>query len=72
MRLLFDLRLTAPVCMRRGCVQVEVAKYAAYVQRKAYLFHRVFSETTQQRQLYRESVLPVVHKVGVVCACVCV
>jgi kinesin family protein 11 len=42
--------------------QVEVAKYAAYVQRKVYLFHRVFSESTQQRQLYRQAVRPLILK----------
>jgi kinesin family member 11 len=42
--------------------EVEVAKYAAYVQRKAYLFHRVFGEGTHQRQLYKETVLPVVQR----------
>lgn len=42
--------------------EVEVAKYAAYVQRKAYLFHRVFGEATQQRHLYKDTVLPVVRR----------
>ena len=43
-------------------IQVEVAKYAPYVQRKVYLFHRVFSESTQQRQLYRQAVRPLILK----------
>ncbi len=43
--------------------EVEVSKYATYVQRKVYLFHRVFSESTQQRQLYRQSIRPLVVKV---------
>ena len=50
-----------------ACAQVEVSKYATYVQRKVYLFHRVFSESTQQRQLYRQSIKPLVLKVMMHC-----
>ena len=39
-----------------------MSKYAAYVQRKAYLFHRVFDQSTTQRQLFAESIVPIVSK----------
>jgi hypothetical protein len=48
-----------------------VSKYAPYVQRKAYLFHRVFGETTQQRQLYRQAIAPVVFKVRLLASVLC-
>ena len=47
-------------CKRRN---VEVQRYAAYVQAKAFSFHRVFGQSTNQRQLFEEGVLPTVLKV---------
>lgn len=42
--------------------EVEVSRYASYVQRKAYLFHRVFNQATTQRQVFAESITPIITK----------
>ena len=42
--------------------EVEVSRYASYVQRKAYLFHRVFNQATTQRQVFAESITPIISK----------
>lgn len=40
--------------------EVEVAKYASYVERKSFMFNRVYDENTSQRALYNDCMVPIV------------
>ena len=66
-----DMGAEPVITCRRN--EVEVAAYASYVHRKAYLFHRVFDDSTTQRALFAEAIVPIVSKAleGCVMRCGC-